>query len=82
MNMVTNVDLRPFLTTFILDRVLMSVFGIKLLMLVIMKAILSLYNIGPLSIHKAWNTKELCVFENAASSRPFCFLYSKPFFLQ
>ena len=60
--------MRHFLTSFILDLVAMSVFELKLLLIVIMKALLSFYNIEHSTIHKAWNTKELCVFENAASS--------------
>ena len=49
-------------------------------MLVIMKALISLYNIDLLSTHDAWNAKELGVFENAASTGPFYFLYNMPFF--
>ena len=58
---------RQFSTSFVLNLVAMSVFGLKLHMVVIMKALLSLYNIDISTIHEAWNTKELCVFENAAS---------------
>ena len=57
----------------------MSVFGLKLLILVIIKALLLLYNIDLLSIHETWNAKELCVFENAASGVDL-FLYNIPFF--
>ena len=69
-----------FLTSFVLDLVAMLVFGLKLPMLVTMKALLSIYNIDPSSIHEAYNAKELCIFENAASSEPFYFLYNMPFF--
>ena len=51
----------------------MSVFGLKLLMIVIVKALISLYNIDLLSIHEAWNAKEPRVVENAGSSGPFYF---------
>ena len=44
-------------------------------MLVIMKGLLSGYNIYPSTIYEACNTKELRLFENAASSGPF-FLYN------
>ena len=53
----------------------MLLFGLKLLMLVIMKALLSFYNIDPWSIHEAWNAKDLCLFENDASSEPFHFFF-------
>ena len=42
-------------------------------MLVIMKDLLSGYNIGPSTIHEAWNAKVLCLFAKAASSGPFVF---------
>ena len=44
-------------------------------MVVIMKALLSLYNIDPSNIHKTENAKELRLFENAASSSPFFVQY-------
>ena len=42
-----------FQTSFVLELVAMSVFALKLLMIVIMKALLSLYNIDPWSTYKA-----------------------------
>ena len=44
----------------------MSVFALKLLMIVIMKALLSFYNIDSSIIREAQNAKELCIFENPA----------------
>ena len=68
---------------FDLDLVAMSVFGLKLHMVVITKALLSLYNIEISTIHEAKNAKEMCVFENSASGGPFfsTILYNMPFFL-
>ena len=45
------------------------------IMLVVMKALLSGYNIDPRIIYEAWNAKVLCLLENAASSWPL-FLYN------
>ena len=75
----TSIDMRLFSTSFVPDLVAMSVSGLKLLMIVILKALLSLYNMDNSTIHKAWNAKELFVLENAASSRPY-FLYNMPLF--
>ena len=50
--MGTDADMQPFFTSFILDLVAMLVFGLKLLMLVIMKALFSLYSIDRLIIHE------------------------------
>ena len=58
----------------------MSVFGLRSLKLVVMKALLLFYNMDLLSICEAYNEKELGVFENAASSGPFYFLYNMPIF--
>ena len=55
-----------FSTSFVLDLVAMSVFPLKLRMLVITKALLSLYNIELWNINKACNTKDLCVFKTWA----------------
>ena len=41
----------------------MSIFALKLLMLVIIKALLSLYNIDLSTIYKAQNAKVLCLFK-------------------
>ena len=46
-------------------------------MMMIMKALLSLYNIDPSTIQQAQNAKVLCVFENPA----YLFLYNMPIFL-
>jgi hypothetical protein len=49
----------------------------------IMKDLLSSYNINILTIHEAWNAKVLCLFAKAASSGPFVFctiLYNMHFF--
>ena len=49
----------------------------------IMKGLLSSYNINTLTIHEAWNAKVLCLFAKAASSGPFVFctiLYNMHFF--
>ena len=59
----------------------MSVSGLKLLVLVIMKALLSLYNVDPWNIHEAWNAKELYLFEKPASSWPFLFFVQYALFL-
>ena len=48
-----NADMRHFLTSFVPDLVTMSVFRLKLHVVVIMKALLSLYNIKPSTIHEA-----------------------------
>ena len=53
-----------FQTSFVLELVALSCFGLKLLMMVIMKALFSLYNIEPSTIHEARNAKELCLFAN------------------
>ena len=45
-------------------------------MLVIMKGLLSGYNIGLSTIHEAWNAKVLCLFENAAYLDLLFFLYN------
>ena len=42
-------------------------------MLVIMKVLLSGYDIDLSTIHKTWNTKEMCLFANASSG---LFLYN------
>ena len=42
-SMGTDACMQPFLTSFVLDLVAMAVFRLKLLMLVIMKALLLLY---------------------------------------
>ena len=57
----------------------MSVSGLKLLVLVIMKALLSLYNIDLSTVHEAQNAKVLCLFENPAYFDLFV-LYNMPFF--
>ena len=46
-----------------------------------MKGLTYLYNINLSTIHKDRNSKELCLFENAASSGPFfcTILYNMPF---
>ena len=52
-------------------------------MLVIMKALLSGYNINIKTIHEAQNAKVLCLFANAAYLDLFIFctiLYNMPFF--
>ena len=52
-------------------------------MLVIMKALLSGYNIGLSTIHEAWNAKVLCLFAKAAYLDLFIFctiLYNMHFF--
>ena len=70
-----------FVTSLVLDLLAMLLFRLKLHMVVTTKALLLLYNIEHSTIHEAWNAKELCVFENAASSGPFYFLYNMPFSL-
>ena len=47
--------------------------GPQLHMLVIMRALLSGYNIGLSTIHEAHNVKVLCLFANASSSGPFLY---------
>ena len=64
-------DMSHFFTSFVLDLLTMSVFGLKLHIVVIMKAVLLLYSIEPSTIHEAYNAKELCVFENTALSGHF-----------
>ena len=53
--------------------------GLKLHMMVIVKALLSLYSIKLSTIHEAWNAKELCVCKNPALSGLFL-LYNTPLF--
>ena len=43
-----------------------DILGPQLHMLVIMRGLLSGYNIDPSTIHEAWNAKVMCLFENAA----------------
>ena len=47
-------------------------------MLVIMKGLLSGYNIDPSTIHEAQNAEVLCLFENPAYLE--LFLYNMPFY--
>ena len=54
----------------------MSVFELKLHMMVIVKDLLLLYNLEPWNIHEAWNAKKLYVFENSALSGPFFVQYA------
>ena len=49
-------------------------------MLVIVKGLLSGYNIDPSTIHKAWNSKVLRLFENAAYLDLFLFVQYAFFF--
>ena len=58
----------PFQTSFVPELVALSCLGLKLHMMMIMKALLSLYNIESSTINEAQSVKELCVFENPASS--------------
>ena len=56
-----------FQTSFVLELVALSHFGLKLQMIVIMKAPLLLHNIELSTTHEGQNAKVLCVFENPAS---------------
>ena len=66
-------------TSFVLELVTLSCFGLKLHMMVIMKGLLSFYNRDLLTIHEAQNAKVLCVFENPAYFS--FFFYNMPIFL-
>ena len=68
-----------FQTSFVLELLAMSIFALKLLMLVIVKALLSLYTIDISIIHEAQNASELFLFLNPPFL-PF-FLYNMPIFL-
>ena len=57
-----------FQTSFVLELVALSYFGLKLLMMAIVKALLSFFNIDLSTVHGAKNAKVLCLFKNAASS--------------
>ena len=64
---------------FVLDFLAMSVIGLALdIMVVIMKALLLLYNIKTSSIHEALNVKDLCVLEKSCLEW-LSFLYNTPF---
>ena len=51
-------------TSSVLEFVALSCSSLRLHMIVIMKGLLSLYNIDLSIIHKAQNAKVLCVFKN------------------
>ena len=51
-----------------------QILGPKLHILVIMKGLLSGYNINLSTIHEAWNAKVLCLFENTAYLDLFIFV--------
>ena len=70
-NLLTGIQVRlhicnHFQTSFVLELVAMSVFALKLRMIVTMKVLLSLYNMEISTTNKAQNGKELCLFKNPA----------------
>ena len=64
---VTSHICNTFQTSLVLGLVVLSCFGLKVQMMVTMKALLLLYNIDPSTIHESQNATVWCVFENPAS---------------
>ena len=67
-----------FQTSFVLELVAMSVFALKLRMIVTMKVLLSLYNMEISTTNEAQNGKELCLLENPAFFVQYAYFFQSP----